>query len=249
MASDLSCQADLTRVSFELSFFRTHSASVEREARNHAVRREPRNSTRENKMKSTIKELVVVAGTVAVGVCSIALGWGQTPRSAKEMQGSANSQAAAKLQSLNIKPGLWESTRTIKRTGALPIPAEMLNRLTPEQRARMEERMKANSAAHTNTTTEKHCVTKEDLEKDRMKLAETNECTTTVLSSSSTSVKAKLVCDQEGMHATGTLDLVAADPEHMNGSYHSTANADGHTMDVEGTWTSKWLGSSCGNVR
>ena len=200
-------------------------------------------------MKSITRRMVVVASMVAVGGCSIPLCWAQTERSAKEIRVSADSQPAAKVQRLNIKPGLWESIRTIKRTGQLPIPAEMLNRLTPEQRARMEERMKANSAAHTNTTTEKHCVTKEDLDKDRLKLAETKECTTTVLNTTTTTVKTKFVCDQEGMHATGTLELVAADPEHMNGSYHSTANAEGHTMNVEGTWTSKWLGSSCGNVR
>jgi len=200
-------------------------------------------------MKSTTKRLVAVASMIAVGVCWTPASWAQNQKSAKEMRSSFEAQPAAKLQSLNVKPGLWESTRTINRQGALPIPAEMLNRLTPEQRARMEERMKANSAAHTNTTTEKHCVTKEDLERDRLKLAEAKECTTTVLNSTSTSVKAKLVCDQEGMHATGTLELMAADPEHMNGSYHSTVNADGHTMNVEGNWTSKWLGSSCGNVR
>ena len=200
-------------------------------------------------MKSTTKRLVVVASMVMFGICYMPLSRAQTQRSAKAMRASADSQSGAKQQSLNIKPGLWESTRTIKRTGALPIPAEMLNRLTPEQRARMEERMKANSAAHTNTTTEQHCVTKEDLEQGRLKLAEANECTTTVLNSTSTSVKARIVCDQEGMHATGALELVAADPEHLNGSYHSAANADGHTMNVESTWTSKWLGSSCGIVR
>jgi len=136
------------------------------------------------------------------------------------MRAHADSQLAAKLQPLNVKPGLWESTRTIKRAGQMAIPAEMLNRLTPEQRARMEERMSANSAAHANTTTEKHCLTREDLDKDRLKLAEAKECTTTVLNTTTTTVKAKLVCDQEGMHATGTLELVAADPEHVNGSYH-----------------------------
>ena len=82
-----------------------------------------------------------------------------------------------------------------------------------------------------------------------MKFTETKECTTTVLNSTSTSVKAKLACDQEGMHATGTLELVAADPEHVNGSYRSAVNADGHSMNVEGTWTSRWLSSSCGNVK
>jgi uncharacterized protein DUF3617 len=198
-------------------------------------------------MKSS--RLVVIASVVAVGVCSTAAGRTQAQKSPKEMRSSTETQSAAKLQPLNVKPGLWESTRTIKREGALPIPDEMLSRLTPEQRARMEERMKANSAAHTNTTTERHCLTKEDLERDRLKLAEAKECTTTVLNSTSTSAKARLVCDQEGMHATGTLDMVASDSEHVSGSYHSAVNADGHAMKVEGTWTSKWLASSCGDVK
>ena len=200
-------------------------------------------------MTSTTRRLLVVASLLAVPGCSLPFSWAQTQKSAKEVRGPVDSQLAAKLQPLNVKPGLWESTRTIKRAGEMPIPAAMLNRLTPEQRARMEERMKANSAAHTNTTTEKHCMTKEDLEKDRLKLADAKECTTTVLNTTTTTVKAKLVCDQEGMHATGTLELVAADPEHVNGSYQSTVNGDGHAMNVEGTWTSKWLGSSCGDVR
>lgn len=109
--------------------------------------------------------------------------------------------------------------------------------------------MKANSASRSNTVTEKHCVTKEDLEKDRLKLAETRECTTTVLNSTSTSVKANLVCDMEGMHATGTLELVAADTEHLSGTSHSSIDANGHTMNVEGAWTSTWLGASCGEVK
>ena len=200
-------------------------------------------------MKFIAARLVVVVLMVAVAGCLVPLSWAQTQRSAKEMRAPADSQPAPKLQPLNVKPGLWESTRTISRAGEMPIPAEMLNRLTPEQRARMEERMKAKSAAHTNTTTEQHCVTKEDVERDRLKLAEAKECTTTVLNSTTTTVKAKLVCDQEGMHATGTLELVAADPEHVNGSYQSTVNAGGQAMNVQGTWASKWLGSSCGDVR
>ncbi len=200
-------------------------------------------------MKSTTTRLSVVMRMVVLAGCSLALSWSQTQSSAKQVRGTTDSGTAAKLQAMNVKPGLWESTRTIKRTGQLPIPSEMLNRLTPEQRARMEERMKANSAAHTSTTTEKHCLTKEELERDRLTFAEAKECSTTILNSTSTTVKAKLVCDQEGMHAMGALELVATDPEHVTGSYHSTVNNDGHTMNVDGTWTSKWLGSSCGNVR
>lgn len=198
-------------------------------------------------MKSLTRKMFVAASMLSLAGCLLSVCWAQTQKSAKDMR--ADSQLAAKVQPLNVKPGLWESTRTINRAGQMGIPAEMLNRLSPEQRARMEERMNAKSGAHTSTTTEKHCVTKEDLEKDRLKLAEAKECTTTVVNSTTSTVKAKLVCDQEGMHATGTLELVAADPEHMNGSYHSTVDADGHTMNVDGTWTSKWLSSSCGDVR
>jgi uncharacterized protein DUF3617 len=192
-----------------------------------------------------VKKLVTMLfGLTGFGLLFTVIGatpaWPQTQKSAP---------SGAKLQPLNIKPGLWESTRTIKRTGETPIPAELLNRLTPEQRARMEERMKANSAGHETTETEKHCVTREDLEKDRLKIAETQECTTTVLNSTSTSLKGKLVCDTQGVHATGTLDLTAADPEHVSGSYHSTMDGNGRTMHVEGAWTSKWLGASCGNVK
>ena len=166
--------------------------------------------------------------------------WAQTQKSA---------QSTIKLQSLNIKPGLWESTRTIKRTGEMPIPTELLNRLTPEQRARMEERMKANSGGRTSTETEKHCVTREDLDRDRLKIAEAKECTTTVVNSTSTNLRGKIVCETAGMHATGMLELVAADPEHVNGSYHSTVDGNDHTIKLEGTWTSKWLGASCGDVK
>jgi len=186
------------------------------------------------------------ANSLRTSLLCLAVTWAgaQAHPSEPKPGGTANG-----LKPLNIKTGLWENTRTIKRAGEMPIPTELLNRLTPEQRARMEERMKAHSAAHANTVTEKHCVTKEDLEKDRLKLAEAKECTTTVLNSTSTSLKAKLVCDTEGMHANGTLELVAADPEHLNGSYHSTMNGNGHTMNVEGTWTSKWVSASCGNVK
>ena len=109
--------------------------------------------------------------------------------------------------------------------------------------------MKANSTGHSTTKTEKHCVTKEDLEKDRLKIAESEDCTTTVVNSTSTTLKGKMVCDKQGLHATGMLELVATDQEHLNGSYHSTVDGNGHTMNVQGNWTSKWLGSSCGNVK
>jgi len=110
-------------------------------------------------MELLTKKTIVAAGVLSVAGCFLSVSWAQTQKSAKDMRASADSQTALKVQPLNVKPGLWESTRTINRAGQMPIPAEMLNRLSPEQRARMEERMNAHSAAHSSTSSRKHCVT------------------------------------------------------------------------------------------
>ena len=48
---------------------------------------------------------------------------------------------------LDVKLGQWESTLTTESNGLPPIPPEVLDRLSPEQRAKMEERMKAYACA------------------------------------------------------------------------------------------------------
>jgi hypothetical protein len=158
--------------------------------------------------------------------------------------------SAAKIQPLNIKTGLWEQTVTFKVSGEAPMPPEMLNRLTPEQRAKMEERMKANSAAHTRTTTDKHCLTEEQLRKSEFLGSDRDkECTPNIATSTSTSAKGTITCESEGIKMTGALEILAPDSEHVNGSWHATSNGGGHTMNVDSTFTSKWLGSSCGDVK
>jgi hypothetical protein len=147
-----------------------------------------------------------------------------------------------KYQPLKMKPGLWEKTVTITRTGAMPIPAEMMNRLTPEQRARMEERMKANSAGHTGTSTDRSCITKEDLEKP---INFNKECTWTILESTSTKAKGNVSCESQGMKVNGTGEFEAPDPEHLKGSMHTTSTDGGRTMTIDGTFASKWLGTGC----
>src|SRR5689334_10995600 len=79
--------------------------------------------------------------------------------------GAAVLWGADKYQPLNVKLGLWETTSTITTKGQVPVSDEMLSRLTPEQRARVEERMKAQAGDRTTTHTYKSCLTKEKLER------------------------------------------------------------------------------------
>jgi hypothetical protein len=156
---------------------------------------------------------------------------------------------AAKVVPLNIKPGLWETTINSNVDGGMPIPAGMLERLSPEQRARFEQRMKANSAAHTRTTTHTKCVTREDIEKQKLDFASSKECTPTVITSTSTAAKGTLSCESDEMKSTATFSVEAPDQEHLKGSSHGTLAGSGHSMKIDTAFTSKWLGSSCGNVK
>ncbi len=157
--------------------------------------------------------------------------------------------AADKLTPLNVKPGLWETTRTYKRVGAPPIPPEMLARLTPEQRARFEERMKANSAAHSTTSTTKSCVTREDLEKTPKFGQDNSECAYTILTSTSTTAKGKISCETEGIKSNGAMEINVVDSEHVKGSSHATMSMNGQSMQMDATFVSKWVGAACGKVK
>ncbi len=157
-------------------------------------------------------------------------------------------QSKVKIQPLNVKPGLWETTATYKTSGAPPIPPETLAKLTPQQRARLEERMNANSAGSANTVTNKHCVTKQDVEKADFGQGK-GECTYTVETSTSSQVKGKYSCNVEGMTVNGAVDIAAPDAEHITGSTQGSLSGGSRTMNVESTFTSKFLSASCGNAK
>jgi hypothetical protein len=152
------------------------------------------------------------------------------------------------IQPLNVKPGLWETTATYKTLGTSPAPPETLAKLTPEQRARLEQRMSANAGGSTNTVTDQHCVTKEDIEKADFGQGK-GECTYTVETSTSTQAKGNYSCDVEGVKVNGALDITASDAEHIKGSSHGSLSGGGRTMNVESTFTSKLLSASCGNAK
>ena len=159
------------------------------------------------------------------------------------------SDSLVKRQPLNIKPGLWESTRTISREGQMPIPAETLNRLTPEQRAKLEASMKARAASQSRTTTEKQCVTREQIADQKLDLDGEQACTTTITSSTGTTATGNVSCNAPGIQGNGTFAIESSDPEHYKGSAHSTMTGNGQSVNVDVAFTSTWLGGSCGDVK
>jgi len=155
--------------------------------------------------------------------------------------------AQTKFQPLNVKTGLWESTVTTTTTGQMPIPAEMLARLTPEQRAKFEARMNQNASPKTRTHTNRDCETKEKLAEQPFNSEK--ECKQTILVSTGTKAEVKMVCEMSDVKASGTMRIDVLSPESVKGSGQMTSNGGGHSMTVNTSFSSKWLGPSCGNLK
>lgn len=187
----------------------------------------------------TNSQSIVMAAAIILALTISLQAQTRTPNS----QQSSGDHTLAKLQPLNVKPGLWETTVSRKMTGEMPIPAGMLDKLSAEQRARLEQRMKSNSGESTSTS--KSCVTKEDLEKSPNFGQGKGECTYTIQTSTSTEAKGKYTCATEGMNATGALDIVVVTQESVKGTAHGTVSGGGHDMQTDSTFTSKWVSANC----
>src|ERR1700750_2404827 len=68
----------------------------------------------------------------------------------------------AQRPALDIKLGLWETT-TVANIDMGGMPAMDTSKMTPQQKAKMEEAMKIAGAQHTDT--QRRCVTREEIGK------------------------------------------------------------------------------------
>jgi Protein of unknown function (DUF3617) len=157
--------------------------------------------------------------------------------------------AADKVTLLNVKEGLWEMTVTHSMTGmpAMPaIPPDALAKMPPEQRARMEAMMKGGP----KTDVRKECITKEKLEKQMAFSDDRKECTRTVLNSTSSKLEMKIHCKGEEQGSMdGTLLVEAIGSDNVKGKMEAVTNASGRTMNMNFTFSSRYLGPACGDVK
>ena len=151
--------------------------------------------------------------------------------------------AAGKYQPLNVKTGRWETKFVTTVSGAPPIPQEMLDKMTPEQRARFEAAMSKMASGTPVTRTSKSCLTKERLGKDPFN--DRKECKETVLTSTGSKMEIHEVCTDEQSTFDSKVRIEASDSENVKGWVQSTVTGSGKTMNVNGTFTSKWIGAVC----
>ncbi|MCS6295404.1 MAG: DUF3617 domain-containing protein [Nitrospira sp.] len=151
----------------------------------------------------------------------------------------------ALAESFNAKPGAWEMTYTGLSSGMM-MPPEVLAKMPPEQRARIEQSMHARSATP-GTHATKSCITKEDLDQNRIIKEEAEDepgCTTKVLSKSSSKMVLERACPSPRAY-TSRMAMEAKTPETLVASIDMDRAGSGKThIDIKG----RWLGTSCAGI-
>jgi len=156
--------------------------------------------------------------------------------------------AADDFKPFDVKLGLWETTTTFQSSGMPPvsIPPDALARMTPDQRAKVEAMMKGQGSARTTTT--KSCMTPEKMK--RSEFYEQKQCTKDVVTSTGSKLELRMHCTMEGgAKADGTVRVERINSESTKGSVQIVSTSGEHTMNMNSTFTSKWLGPDCGDVK
>lgn len=151
---------------------------------------------------------------------------------------------AASTVHLNVKPGLWQTTTKAKLSGSM-IPESVLQQMPPEQRQKMQAAMAEAQKPHTQQT----CVSRDDLMKDFAN-SNSKDCKWSTTSNTSTTLEYHGSCNDGTESSTVTVHLEAISSELLKGTMQFDVSREGkHVAGGDGTFSSKWLNSSCGNVK
>ncbi len=153
--------------------------------------------------------------------------------------------AAHKVTPLNVKTGLWEVTTTNSPNNDVMLPAALLEKLTPEERARVEERIKARKADPQKTTTTRLCLTRKEVERGLPFRPVGKSCTWTALTSTSSEVEMRGECLDQGVKTERTLRIEALGREEATGWVQFSTKGDNATFSFTSTFKAKWMGQLC----
>ncbi len=153
-------------------------------------------------------------------------------------------------------PGLWEHSFTVQdnggqMSGAMKQMQEQMAKMTPAQRAQMEQMMGGKGmsmgAGSGGATAVKMCMTQAQIDLNEGPPPEKN-CTNQITQRSGNTIKVKFSCT--GDHpATGEGEMTILSPTSYKGksSVNTVMNGKPERMNME--QSGKWLSADCGNIK
>jgi Protein of unknown function (DUF3617) len=139
-------------------------------------------------------------------------------------------------EALNAKIGLWEMTYTTETSGNM-IPKAALDKMPPDQRAKIEALMKQRAAGGAQTRTHKSCVTKEDLQKGVFGDSDDKQCAYKWLAETRTKREGSFQCAGDSPR-TGTVKFEVAGGDKVQGDVQIVGESSKLSMKMSGHWRS-----------
>jgi hypothetical protein len=146
---------------------------------------------------------------------------------------------ASQATTFDIKTGAWEVTESTAVSGML-IPKEALDKMSPAQRARAEESMRAHAGTGKPHTSHS-CVTRQDLDRGELQHSEKANCTRKVISQTARHLEVEETCTGPDA-ATIHFRVDATSAESYSGSM-DMARGEGGKVHVE--MSGRWIGATC----
>jgi hypothetical protein len=154
-------------------------------------------------------------------------------------------QTPQTYQPLAVKTGTWESKLLVTQSGRLPIPEEVLARMTPDQRAKAEAVIRERMDSQPTTRTYQSCLTSDELNRGSIFNPDKEQCKQKILNSTSSKVEFEVSCQQPQVQTSVHLTITAIDSGSVTGTGTSTVTANGNTMTSNSQFSSRWVSSSC----
>lgn len=152
---------------------------------------------------------------------------------------------AAGAEQLNVKLGLWEMTSIMRFSGVPPLPKEVLDKMTPQARAKMEAELKAAAQEEPEPEVSSECITQEDLDKP-FSSANEDDCTQTVVRTTRNTQEIRMACHGK-IKGSGLFRVTTPTPETMNGELDLKAGDGPNAFTIKGKIKGRWLGADCGD--
>jgi hypothetical protein len=142
-------------------------------------------------------------------------------------------------ESFDIKTGSWEVTVATAMSG-MPIPKDALDKMSPEQRAKMQAAMAARSGKDSSRTLTT-CVTKQDLERGQLMKSDDANCTRKVLAQTASRYEMDETC--AGAEPSKTHMRFDAKSSESYTAVMDRMQGEGGKVHME--MSGRWLGAVC----
>jgi len=156
---------------------------------------------------------------------------------------------ADEKMNLDADTGLWELTTHPQMTGTLSIPEQQLQKMTPEQRARIEAALQAATQNANQEHIVRQCLTAAERDRVFDLGNESSSCKTTVIRNTSSELEVRRECATTDDVHTTTERLQMSGPRHVSGSVDAVMSRNGKPMTMHMTIEGRWLGADCGAIK